>query len=83
MKQDAGALDGPVLRLRGGGVITEVRATRLYLAADAYDKKQTELARMLRRAWPRAVGQTREAFLLLAEVDALAAEIQNLEARVS
>jgi len=60
-------------------MMTEVRATRLYLAADAYDKKQAELARLLRRERARAGGQTREAFLLGAEMDELAREIYRLE----
>jgi len=67
-------------------MMTEVRATRLYLAADAYDKKQAELARLLRRERARAraadtqAGESREAFLLGSEMDELAKEIHKLEA---
>lgn len=63
-------------------MITAVRAMRLYLAADAYDKKHAELARMLRRARATAVNpaQGRAAFLLEAEMDELAKEIHELEA---
>lgn len=62
--------------------MTPVRATRLYLAADAYDKKHAELARMLRRARAAAINpaQSREAFLLEVEMDELAEEIHELEA---
>jgi hypothetical protein len=71
--------------------MTQVRKTRLYLAAAEYDRKCIEMARMLRRERGSTLrlnsGQaprvSKEIALLDCQVQALAAEICRLEGRAS